>query len=192
MTPMTTDQEPSWTKNVAASWQVIRQSRIFRFVVWARWILSIGLTISALLWSAYVLGQDISDNLTADYKTVQESQQSLLQDAQEFRDGLLNPSVNVLMDDELKVLREKALNTIAALGGMRAPSNRIEDAKHEYRDALQELIAVSNRLARGDFEGMAAPLHNALQRVADEGGDLNVEVSYFQGGMWPQLKAAIF
>jgi hypothetical protein len=192
MTPMTTDQDPNWTKNFAAGWQAVRNSRFFRFVVWARWILSIGLTIAALLWSAYVLGQDISANLTADYTTVQESQQSLLQDTQEFRDGLLNPSIDVPMDGELKGLREKALNAIAALAGMRAPSDRIEDAKHEYRDALQELIAVSNRLSRGEVEGMAAPLHDALQSVANEGGDLNVEVSYFQGGMWPQLKAAIF
>lgn len=192
MTPMTTDQDPHWTKNVAAGWQAVRQSRIFRFVVWARWILSIGLTIAALLWSAYVLGQDISANLTEDYSRVQESQQTLLQDTQEFRDGLLNPNINLRMDDELKDLRERALNTIAALAGMRAPSDRIEDAKHEYREALQELIAVSNRLSRGEVEGMAVTLHDALQGVANEGGTLNVEVSYFQGGMWPQLKAAIF
>ena len=75
---------------------------------------------------------------------------------------------------------------------IRDRSNRIEDAKHEYRDALQKLIAVSNRISRGEVEGMAAPLHDALQRVANEGGYLNVEVSYFQGGVWPQLKAAIF
>ena len=192
MTPMTTDQEPNWTKNIAAGWQVVRESRIFRFVVWTRWILSIGLTIALILWQAYVLGQDISANLTEDYNKVQASQQTLLQDTQEFRDGLLNPNIDVPMDSELKALREKALTTIAALAGMRAPSNRIEDAKNEYRDALQELIAVSNRLSRGEVEGMAAPLHDALQSVENEGGDLNVEVSYFQGGMWPQLKAAVF
>lgn len=189
---MTTDQEPNWTKNVAAGWQTIRKSRIFGFIVWARWILSIGLTVAALLWSAYILGQDISANLTEDYETVQMSQQTLLQDTQEFRDELLNPNIDISLDDDLKALREKSLNTVSALAGMRAPSNRIENAKHEYRDALQELIAVSNRLSRGEIEGMAAPLHEALQSVANAGGDLNVEVSYFQGGMWPQLKAAIF
>ena len=192
MTPMTTDQDSNLAKNVAAAWQVVRNSRIFRFVVWARWILSIGLTTAALLWSAYVLGQDISANLTSDYNTVKEAQQSLLQDAQEFRDALLNPNLDVPMDDELKFLREQAVGTIAALGGMRAPSDRIEEAKHEYRDALQELIAVSNRLSRGEVEGMAATLDGALQRVANDGGALNDEVSNFQGGMWPQLKAAIF
>ncbi len=192
MTPMTADQDPDWTKKVVAAWQCALKSRIICFVVWARWILSIGLTLSALLWSAYVLGQDISNNLTNDYKTVQEAQKTLLQDAQEFRDELLNPNIDVAMGTELKELREKALNTIAALGGMRAPSNRIEDAKHAYRDALQGLIAVSNRLARDDVAGMAIPLHNALQGVANQGGNLNEEISYFQGGMWPQLKAAIF
>lgn len=189
---MTADQEPDWTKKVVAAWQWALKSRLVRIVVWARWILSIGLTLSALLWSAYVLGQDISNNLTNDYKTVQEAQKTLLQDTQEFRDALLNPNIDVAMETELKELREKALNTIAALGGMRAPSNRIEDAKHAYRDALQGLIAVSNRLARGDVESMAIPLHDALQGVANQGGDLNDEISHFQGGMWPQLKAAIF
>jgi len=192
MTPMTADQDPNVTTKAMAVWQWVRKTRIFRFVVWARWILSIGLTLFALLWSAYVLGQEISNNLTDDYKALQETQKTLLQDAQEFRDALLNPNIDVAMEDELKELREKALNTIASLGGMRAPSNRIEDAKREYRVALQELIAVSNRLARDDFDGMAIPLHNALQGVANEGADLNDEISYFQGGMWPQLIASIF
>ena len=192
MTPMTTDQEPNRTRYVAASWQAVRESRIFRFVVWAGLILNIGLTIALLLWSAYDFGLDISANLTEDYNRVQASQQTLLQDIQEFRDGLLNPNIDVLMDSELKALRENATNTSTVVAGMRAPSNRIEDAKHEYRDALQELIAVSNRLLRNEVEGMDAPLHDALQSVANKGGDLNVEVSYFQGGMWPQLKAVIF
>ncbi|MCK0101977.1 hypothetical protein [Pseudohalocynthiibacter sp. F2068] len=192
MTPMTADQDQNPTKKVSAVLQWARKSWLIQFVIWARWFLSIGLTLLALLWSAYVLGQDISNNLSYDYKALQETQKTLLQDAQEFRDALLNPNVDVAMEDELKELRETAIETIASLGGMRTPSNRIEVAKLAYRDALQELIAVSNRLARGDHAGMAIPLHNALQSVANEGGNLNDEISYFQGGMWPQLKAAIF
>jgi|GEM_PF-5755901 len=192
MTPMTTDQSPLWMKKLTALGQWALKSRLIRFIVWARWFISIGLTVSALLWSAYALGQDISKNLTGDYQNVQTAQASLLQDTQEFRDALLNPNVDVSMEAELKKLREKSLNTIASLGGMRAPSNRIEEAKRKYRVALEELIAVSNRLARGDVTDMATPLHNALQQVANEGASLNEQVSYFQGGMWPQLKAAIF
>lgn len=192
MTPMTTEQDPHRTSKAVAVWQWVQKSRLVRFIVWARWFLSIGLTLLALLWSAYILGQDISSNLSIDYKVVQSSQKTLLNDAQQFRDALLNPNIDVAMDVELTELREKALSTIASLGGMRAPSGKIEDAKHAYRVALQELIAASNRIDRGEVVGMATPLHNALQRVANQGANLNHEVSYFQGGMWPQLKAAIF
>ena len=189
---MTTDENASWTQSLFATWQRARQSRLFRLVVWARWFISIGLTIFALLWSAYVLGQDISENLTDDYRIVDKAQTTLAADAQDFRDRLLNPIATVAMEQELTELRQKAVDTIAALGGLRAPSNRIEAAKHTYRDALEQLIAVANRLERGEVEGMALTLHNALQGAANASGDLNKEVSYFQGGMWPQLKAAIF
>ena len=121
-----------------------------------------------------------------------KAQTTLAADAQDFRDRLLNPIATVAMEQELTELRQKAVDTIAALGGLRAPSNRIEAAKHTYRDALEQLIAVANRLERGEVEGMALTLHNALQGAANASGDLNKEVSYFQGGMWPQLKAAIF
>lgn len=157
-----------------------------------KWILGIGLPVVALLWSASVLGKDMSANLTADYMTVQESQHALLQDTQEFQNALLNPKNDVPLEDTLKDLREKAINTIAALAGMRTPSDRIKDTKHAYRAALQDLIAISNRFSLGDVEGIDAPLYNAVQSVTNAAGDLTVEVRSFQNGIWPQLKAAIF
>ncbi len=192
MIPMTSDEHTSWTQNLIATWQWARETRLFRFVVWARWLISIGLTVFALLWSAYVLGQDISENLTDDYRIVDTAQKTLSTDAQDFRDRLLNPNATVAMEQELTEMRKKAVYTIAALGGLRAPSNSIEAAKHAYRDALQKLIAVANRIERGETDGMAIPLHNALQGVSNMHGELNKEISYFQGGMWPQLKAAVF
>jgi hypothetical protein len=148
--------------------------------------------LALLSWQAYILGQDISKNLTADYAVVTTAQSNLIEDSLEFRDVLLNPNVAIDMTFELSELRKKAVTTIAALGGLRAPTDDITAAQREYRDALQQLIAMSNRLARGEVEGMALPLHNALQGVANEGGDLNEAVKEFQGGMWPQLKGAIF
>ncbi|WP_322889335.1 MULTISPECIES: hypothetical protein [unclassified Yoonia] len=189
---MATEQQQDLTKKYSAAWRWIQGTWLFRWVVWARWILSISLTVAALLWSAYVLGQDISENLTRDYNNLQNAQGTLLQDAQQFRDSLLNPNTPMVLDEELGALRLKAQQAISSLAGLRSPSNRIENAKHEYREALEGLIAVTNRLSRGEIEDMSIPLHNALQSVANEGGEFNAEVSYFQGGMWPQLQAAIF
>ena len=180
VTVMTTDQESNSNKNVAAVWKA---------VIWAGWGVAI---VGSTLWSAYAFGQNISANLTEDYNKVQASQQTLLLDSQEFLDGLLNPDIDVPKDSELKALKQNAGTTIAVLAGMRTPGNRIENAKHEYRDALQDLLAVANRISRGEVKDMATPLHNALQSVANKGNDFNSEINCFQGGMWPQLKASIF
>ena len=180
VTVMTTDQESNSNKNVAAVWKA---------VIWAGWGVAI---VGSTLWSAYAFGQNISANLTEDYNKVQASQQTLLLDSQEFLDGLLNPDIDVPKDSELKALKQNAGTTIAVLAGMRTPGNRIENAKHEYRDALQDLLAVANRISRGEVRDMATPLHNALQSVANKGSDFNNEINYFQSGMWPQLKASVF
>lgn len=192
MTPMTADEKSKSKDNAFAFLRKLAASPLGRFVVWARWFISIGLTVSLLLWSAYVLGQDISENLSADYATVQTAQAELVKDAQNLRDDLLNPAVTLTLENELAELREKSLSTISALAGLRAPSNQIEAAKQDFRDALQELIGVANRISRGETEDMAALLAAALQNTANSGGNLNSEISEFQGGMWPQLWAAIF
>ena len=180
VTVMTADQELNSNKNVDAVWKA---------VIWAGWGVAI---VGSTLWSAYAFGQNISANLTEDYNKVQASQQTLLLDSQEFLDGLLNPDIDLPENSELKALKQNAGTTIAALAGMRTPGNRIENAKHAYRDALQDLLAVANRISRGEVKDMATPLHNALQSVANKGNDFNSEINCFQGGMWPQLKASIF
>ena len=192
MKPMTAGQDQNLTEKVSSGIHRIKGLPLVRWIIWGRWIISISLTLLALLWSAYILGQDISKNLSEDYEVVQDAQGSLLKDAQKFRDALTNENVDVDLEFELASIREKALKALVSLGGLRAPSNRIEASKRAYREALEELVAVSNRIARGSSPGIAIDLHNALQRAANTGGKFNQEISYFQGGMWPQLKAAIF
>jgi exonuclease VII small subunit len=192
MNRMSIEPGTSWNNPLLSLLSAIWNHPIVRFIRWAKWIITLGTTIALLSWQAYILGQNISKDLTSDYAVVTSAQTSLIKDSLEFRDALLNPNVAVDLDLELTRLRERAVTTLAALGGLRAPTDDITVAQREYRDALQQLIAVSNRLARGEIEDMAQPLHNALQSVANEGGDLNEAVKEFQGGMWPQLKGAIF
>ena len=201
MTLMTTDrsvdQNVDRTENVVTDRRAVRDSRIFRFVVWGRWFLGIGLVGALIFWSAYDFSHGIRANLTEDHSRVQASQQVLLRNVTEFRDGLLNFDHNVSVNIEFGILRSNASHIISVLGGMRAPDNRIEDAKYEYRDALQEIIAVSNRLSRGeiaDIEVMVVSLENAMQGVADKAEGLDDEIIRFQNGMgiWSRLITSVF
>jgi hypothetical protein len=192
MNRMTIEPNTNWYDPILSIFSTIWNSRVVRFIRWAKWIITLGLSLALLSWQAYILGQDISQNLTVDYAVVTTAQSNLIEDSLELRDALLNPNVAIDMTTQLAELRGLAVVTISALGGLRAPTDDITAAQREYRDALQQLIAMSNRLARGEVEGMALPLHNALQGVANEGGDMNEAVKEFQGGMWPQLKGAIF
>lgn len=188
LTDEKTTKEGLWK---AVEW--VRNTRLFGVLFWARYIIAISLTVFALLWQAYVLGQEISENLSTDYLRVQESQSTLISDALQFRDDLLNPKVSFDLDTRLKEVRQLSLATVSELGALRSPSNKITDAKTEFRTALEELIGVANRLSRtSDFDGTGLVLHNALQGVADAGGDFNDAISHFQGGMIPQLWAAVF
>jgi hypothetical protein len=192
MNRMSIEPDKNWYDPVLSLLSAFWNHPIVRFVRWAKWVISLVATVALLSWQAYVLGQDISKNLTDDYAVVTKAQSDLITKSLEFRDALLNPNAAVNVSAELPKLRELSVATIAALGGLRAPTDEITAAQREYRDALQQMIAVSNRLDRGEIEGMAQPLHNALQSVANEGGDMNDAVKEFQGGMWPQLKGAIF
>lgn len=192
MNHMSTGPDTNWYDPILSLVLAIWNSRVFRFIRWAKWVITLGFTLGLLGWQAYILGQDISQNLSVDYAVVTTAQSNLIEDSLELRDALLNPNIEVDLPYELSELRSLAVTTISALGGLRAPTDDITAAQREYRDALQQLVAVSNRLARGEVEGMALPLHNALQLVANEGGDMNNAVKEFQGGMWPQLKGAIF
>ena len=192
MNHMSTGPDTNWYDPILSLVLAIWNSRVFRFIRWAKWVITLGFTLGLLGWQAYILGQDISQNLSVDYAVVTTAQSNLIEDSLELRDALLNPNIDVDLPYELSELRSLAVTTISALGGLRAPTDDITAAQREYRDALQQLVAVSNRLARGEVEGMALPLHNALQLVANEGGDMNNAVKEFQGGMWPQLKGAIF
>ena len=192
MNHMSTGPDTNWYDPILSLVLAIRNSRVLRFISWAKWVITLGFTLGLLGWQAYILGQDISQNLSVDYAVVTTAQSNLIEDSLELRDALLNPNIDVDLPYELSELRSLAVTTISALGGLRAPTDDITAAQREYRDALQQLVAVSNRLARGEVEGMALPLHNALQLVANEGGDMNNAVKEFQGGMWPQLKGAIF
>lgn len=191
MNHMTIETKTNWYDPFLSLILALWNHRIVRFIRWAKWMITLGFTLVVLSWQAYILGQDISKNLTADYSVVATAQSGLIKDSQDFRDTLLNPNIAVDINSELTELRKLAVTTIAALSRLRAPTDDITVAQREYRDALQQLIAVSNRLARGEMEGMAVPLHNALQLVANEGGDMNDAVKEFQGGMLPQLIGAI-
>ena len=180
---MTNDHEPKWTISVV--WQGVK--KIVGWIFWVRWAIVIGLTTAALLWQAYILGKNVSNILTEDYNKVQSSQKVLIDYAQDFHRSFLNPIVDISINSDPNILGKKAGNTVSVLGNMRTFSNQIENEKYEYRIALEELIGVSNRLSRGEMDNMVIPLHNALQNVANKAGDLNVEVSRFQGSMWQQL-----
>ena len=188
MAPIITDQAPN-RKN-SSVWQ--KTQKILGWVFQAKWIISTVLIITVLLWHAYTLGKDVNANLTEDYRNVQESQQILIDYTVEFQDALLDPDIDVSMNREPEILREKATTTNSILGGLRAPTSRIENAKLEYSDALQKLMGVSSRLSRGKVKDMTIPLYNAMQGVANKAGDLNAEVIRFQGSMWLQLSTSIF
>lgn len=192
MNRMSIEPDTNWYDPVLSFFSTIWNSRVVRLIRWAKWIITLVSTLALLSWQAYILGQDISQNLTADYAVVTTAQSDLIENSIELRDALLNSNVAVDVNTHLAELRGLAVATVSALGGLRAPTDDITASQREYRDALQQLIAVSNRLSRGEIEGMAIPLHNALQAVANEGGDMNDAVKKFQGGMWPQLKGAIF
>ena len=195
MEPATTDQAPNWT-NSAVSQKFQKISgwllSILGWAFWAKWIISTILLIMVLLWNAYILGKDVNANLTNDYKKIQESQQILIDYTVEFQNALLDPNINVSMNREPKILGKKATTTNSVVGGLRAPTNRIRNAKLEYSGALQKLIGISSRLSRGEVKDMAIPLYNAMQSVANKAGDLNTEVTRFQGSMWLQLSTSIF
>ena len=201
MKSMTTDrnvdQNVDRTENVVTDRRAVRDSRTFRLVVWNMWFLGIGLIGALMFWLANDFSHGIHANLTEEHGRVQASQQVLLQNVTEFQDGLLNFDYNVSVNIESGILRSNASHIISVLGGMRTSDNRIEDAKYEYRDALQELIAVSDRLSRGeitDIEVMVVSLENAMQGVADKADGLDVEINYFQNGagMWRRLITSVF
>lgn len=169
----------------------IKSHWLIQVIFWARWLITLVGFLCTLLWYAYVEGQDISENLSKDYRAVQNAQSTLINDSLGLHRDLLNPNVKVNLHAELSELGDLAKLTIGALGGLRAPTSEIKAAQVNYRTALEGLIAVVNRLERGETKGMATSLHNRLQSVANVGGDLNEAVGKFQGGMWPQLIGSI-
>ena len=173
-------------------WRKVMSNRIVRAIIWLRWVITVGGFLATVLWYAYLEGQDISGNLSTDYKTVQTAQETLLNDSLTLQQEILNPKTSVDLEAELSKLRELSQGTIGALAGLRAPTNKIAEAQTSYRKALEALVATSNRLERGEIEGMAISLHNGLQGVSNAGGEFNQAVRNFQGGMWPQLIGAIF
>lgn len=190
---MTADENnTTWLHTVVSTWDKVRSNRIVRVIIWLRWVITVGGFLATVLWYAYLEGQDISGNLSTDYKAVQETQNTLLDDTLILQQQLLNPRVSVDLDAELSELREKARKTIGSLAGLRAPTDKIAEAQTEYRQALEQLIATSNRLERGEIQGMASAFHDGLQGVSNAGGNFNQAVRDFQGGMWPQLIGAIF
>lgn len=192
MSSMTVDEKTTWVDVLAAIWNRIASNRIVKLIIWARWIITVAGFAGTLLWYAYLEGQDISGTLSTDYESVQTAQASLLDDSLELQGELLNPKVTISLDEELAELRQRAMATIGALGGLRAPTGTIEQAQNDYRASLEQLIAITNRIERGETANLALPLHNGLQAVANSGGALRDTIGDFQGGMWPQLIGSIF
>lgn len=177
---------------LASAWHKVRSNRIVSAIIWLKWVITVGGFLATVLWYAYLEGQDISGNLTSDYKAVQEAQQTLLDDSLVLQQQLLNPKVTIDLDNELAELRSKSRMALGALSGLRAPTDAIAQAQKEYRVSLEQLIAVTNRLERGEVHGMEVDFHNGLQSVSNAGGNFNLAVRDFQGGMWPQLIGSIF
>jgi len=192
MKSMTVDESTTWFDTMVELWHKFRSNRIVRAILWARWIITVTGFLATILWYAYVEGQDISENLSADYKLVQTAQATLIDDSLRLQEDLLNSKVQIPLDEELDQLQAKARSTIGALSGLRAPSETIQKAQRDYRTALEQMIAVTSRLERGEVEGMALSLHNGLQNVANAGGSFNQSVRDFQGGMLPQLVGSVF
>ncbi|WOI34796.1 hypothetical protein R1T40_08730 [Tritonibacter scottomollicae] len=190
---MTADENnTTWLHTMASVWDKVRSNWIVRTIIWLRWVITVVGFLATILWYSYLEGQDISGNLSTDYAAVQQAQQTLLDDSLILQQQLLNPKVSLDLDAELSELRERSRKTIGALSGLRAPTDSIAEAQTEYRKALEQLIATSNRLERGEVEGMAISFHNSLQGVGNAGGNFNEAVRDFQGGMWPQLIGSIF
>lgn len=189
---MTVDEKTTWFDTLVAIWRRIMSNKVVRAILWARWIITVTGFLVTVLWYAYLEGQDISENLTTDYKAVQVAQSELIDNSLGLQGNLLNSNIQFDLEAELGVLRSKAKMTIGALSGLRAPTDTIEQSKQEYRAALEQLIGVANRLERGEIENMALPLQNSLQNVGNTGGNFNDSVRDFQGGMWPQLIGSIF
>lgn len=173
-------------------WKKVREHPLTIFLFAARWAIALGAALFSLLYISYKEGADISGDLSSDFVAIQEDQTALLDQMVQLTSNLLDRGAAVDIDNELFETKSLAQSTLISLGQLRAPSQPIIDARLEYRDSLENLIGVTNRIQRDGAEGMAGDLHNSLQMAVNKAGKFRSAVENFQGGAWPQVKGSLF
>lgn len=157
-----------------------------------RWVFVLSTSLFGIAYIGYKEHSTISAYVTSDFKDVADAQTELLEQLTLLLPQILDANSEVDLKTELRTTRESARVVVASLGKFRAPTTRIDNSRIEYRDALETLIGVTNRIEREGVHNMALPLHNSLQVAANNSGEFLSAVQDFQGGAWPQVFGAFF
>ncbi|WP_439561118.1 hypothetical protein [Roseinatronobacter sp.] len=162
-------------------------------LVWvARHIFYVLAAATSLGYVAYSQSASSSQELTNDFNRIAVTQDSLLNNAIQLQTNLLTQEVSLDLALELEGLRTKAEAGLTSLAQLRAPTKKIRNARQDYQRSLETLIGVVNYTLREGVEDQAIPLHNALQNVSNQAGNLRQTIETFQGGAVPQVLGGLF
>lgn len=170
------------TLKAAKGWLVFK---IFFFVV------SAFSALSAWVYIGNVEGKNTAERLSADFTTFTETQMHWMETALTLEQSLLDKNTTNAFEQMPLDLRSHAQATLIALGSVRVPTGKLERARSDYKNALEDLIGVSNRLIRDPGRVTANELHNALQLASNKAGEFRMAVDHFQGGALQQILGSI-
>ncbi len=168
-------------------WEKVRQHPLMVALFALRWAITLGAAAFSLAYIGYKEHSNISAQVTADFKVLADEQEDLLVQLTTLLPNLLDPNVVVDLDGELEATKNLSQDVLIALGQFRAPTSRIDDARVSYRQSLERVIGVTNRIQREGVDGMAVDLHNSLQQAVNDAGNFLTAVQDFQGGAWSQV-----
>lgn len=142
------------------------------------------LLVFTTLYIGFYESEKTSGQLSDDFLRLAEKQQPFLDASITLTGNLTSGEQDIDLSKDLSHLTDLARDVLAALGDLRAPSNPIDDARLDYKNAVEHLIGVLSRLQRGEVAGMGAVLHNSLQLTTNEANEFRTQVEDFQGGAW--------
>lgn len=168
-------------------WEKVRRHPLAMALIAMRWTITLSVAVFSLAYIGYKEHSNISAQVTADFQNLADEQERLLVQLTTLLPKLLDSNVVVDINGELDTTKDLSQNVIIALGQFRAPTSRIDNARVSYRQSLERLIGVTNRIQREGVDGMAGDLHNSLQQAANDAGEFLTAVQDFQGGAWAQV-----
>ena len=170
----------------------VRQRPVWFLLFIVRSWLGLALLVFTTFYIGFYESERTSGQLSDDYRRLAESQQALLDQSLQLTSALTNSDLEIDLANELTLLNRHAVDTLSVLGDFRAPSTPIDEARLEYREALERLVGVISRLQRGEVAGMGAALHNSLQTTTEEAAHFRTEVEDFQGSAWRRTWRSLF